>query len=145
LTAVTVGLWLVASGLPALLFRSLYVLIITPVCLVTVPGGLVTAAIASIAHVALLVAERGASNDVLLSLEAIMPPVLLFLVAQQCFFYGGHLRQKNRDLAALAANLEESRRALGAEARTAATLVEIARRSRRLSMRPSCSRASRGR
>jgi signal transduction histidine kinase len=127
LTAVTLGLWLVATGLPALLFRSLYVLIITPVCLVTVPGGLVTAAVASVAHVGLLMAERGASREVLLSLEAVMPPVLLFLVAQQCFFYGGHLRQKNRDLAALASHLEESRRALAAEARTAATLVEIAR------------------
>ncbi len=127
LTIVTIGLSVVATGLPALLFRSLYVLIITPVCLVTVPGGLATAAIASIAHVALLVAERGASADVFCSLEAAIPPVLLFLVAQQCFFYGGHLEQKNRDLAALASRLEEHRHDLAAEARTQATLVEIAR------------------
>jgi len=103
------------------------VLIITPVCLVTVPGGLATAAIASLAHLGLLAAERGAGVDVLLSLEGAIPPVLLFLVAQQCFFYGGHLEQKNRDLAALAARLEEHRRDLASEARTSATLVEIAR------------------
>jgi signal transduction histidine kinase len=127
LVIVTVGLWVVATGLPALLFRSLYVLIITPVCLVTVPGGLVTAGIASLAHLGLLAAERGARLDVLLSLEGAIPPVLLFLVAQQCFFYGGHLEQKNRDLAALAARLEEHRRDLASEARTSATLVEIAR------------------
>jgi hypothetical protein len=52
LLIVTVGLWVVTTGLPALLFRSLYVLIITPVCLVTVPGGLATAGVASIAHLA---------------------------------------------------------------------------------------------
>jgi signal transduction histidine kinase len=127
LTIVTVGLWLGASGLPALLFRSLYVLIVTPVCLVTMPGGLATAAIASVAHLGLLAAERGASADVFCSLEAAIPPVLLFLVAQQCFFYGGHLEQKNRDLAALALRLEEHRCDLAAEARTQATLVEIAR------------------
>jgi signal transduction histidine kinase len=127
LTIVTVGLWLGATGLPALLFRSLYVLIVTPVCLVTMPGGLATAAIASIAHLGLLAAERGTSADVLLSLEAAIPPVLLFLVAQQCFFYGGHLEQKNRDLAALALRLEEHQCDLAAEARTQATLVEVAR------------------
>jgi signal transduction histidine kinase len=54
-------------------------------------------------------------------------PPSVFLVAQQCFFYGGHLQQKNRDLAALAARLEEHRQDLAAEARTSATLVEIAR------------------
>jgi len=127
LVIVTVGLWVVVTGLPALLFRSLYVLIITPVCLVTVPGGLVTAGVASLAHLALLAAERGATADVLLSLESAIPIVLLFLVAQQCFFYGGHLEQKNRDLAALAGRLEEHRRDLAGEARTSATLVEIAR------------------
>jgi signal transduction histidine kinase len=127
LAIVTAGLWTVATGLPALLFRSLYVLIITPVCLVTVPGGLATATVASVAHLGLLAAERGVSAEVLVSLEAVIPPVLLFLVAQQCFFYGGHLRQKNRELAGLAARLEERQRELRAEARTSATLVEIAR------------------
>jgi signal transduction histidine kinase len=127
LVTVTAGLWLVATGFPALLFRTLYVLVITPVCLVTFPGGLATAAVASLAHLGLLVAERGATWQVVCSLEAAIPPVLLFLVAQQCFFYGGHLEQKNRDLAALATRLEEHRRDLAAEARTSATLVEIAR------------------
>ena len=127
LLLVTAGLGIAASGLPAILFRSLYVLVITPVCLVTLPGGLLTAGIASLAHLGLLAAERGVSTDVLLSLEATLPPVVLFLVAQQCFFYGGHLEQKNRDLAALAARLEEHRRDLAGEARTSATLVEIAR------------------
>ena len=127
LSIVTVGIHVVAVGLPALLFRSLYVMIVIPVGLVTVPGGLVVAGISSLAHLGLLAAERGATADVLLSLEAWLPPALLFLVAQQCFFYGGHLEQKNRDLAGLAMRLEEHRRDLAAEARTSATLVEIAR------------------
>jgi len=127
LAIVTAGLATVATGLPALLFRTLYVLIITPVCLVTMPGGLATVALASIAHLALLGAERGFSTGILLSLEGAIPPVLLLLVAQQCFFYGGHLRRKNQDLAALAARLEDHRRDLAEEARASATLVEIAR------------------
>ena len=127
LLIVTVGIWVVATGLPALLFRSLYVLIVTPVCLITVPGGLLTVGVASLAHLGLLAAERGASADVLLSIEGALPPVLLLLVAQQCFFYGGHLERKNQDLSALATRLEEHRRDLAGEARTSATLVEIAR------------------
>jgi hypothetical protein len=127
LALVTFGLWVATSGLPAVLLRSVYVLVVTPVCLVTVPGGLVTAGVASVAHLGLLALERGATVEVLCSLEAAIPPVLFFLVAQHCFFYGGHLRRKNEDLRALAAGLEQHRRDLAAEARGSATLVEIAR------------------
>ncbi len=127
LLIVTLGLHVAAIGLPALLFRSLYVLVITPVCLVTVRGGLIVVAVASLAHLGLLGAEYGFTAHVLLGLEGLIPPVLFFLVAQQCFFYGSHLRQKNQDLAALATSLEEHRRDLVAEARTSATLVAIAR------------------
>ncbi len=127
LTIVTVGIAVVTTGLPALLFRSLYVLIITPVCLVTVPGGLATVGLASVAHLGLLGLEYGFTASTLCSLAAAIPPVLLLLVAQQCFFYGGHLQQKNRDLAALAARLDDHRRDLAEEARASATLVEIAR------------------
>jgi signal transduction histidine kinase len=127
LLIVTVGIWIAARGLPALLFRSLFVLVITPVCLITVPGGLVVAAAASVAHLGLLGVERGFTTDVLVSLEGLIPPVLFFLVAQQCFFYGSHLDEKNRHLTTLAERLEEHRLSLAVEARTSATLVEIAR------------------
>jgi signal transduction histidine kinase len=125
-TIVTLGLWLVSSGLPALLFRSLYVIVIVPVGLVTVGGGLATAAAASLAHLGLLTAEHG-SLAVVASLEGLVPTVAFFLVAQQCFFYGAHLDEKNRRLAALAERLEEHRRELADEARTSAALVDIAR------------------
>src|SRR5262249_44228009 len=59
LLIVTVAIWVAASGLPALLFRSLFVLVITPVCLITVPGGLLVVAAASVAHLWLLGAEHG--------------------------------------------------------------------------------------
>jgi len=127
LSLVTFGLAIATTGLPSLLFRGLYVMVITPVCLVTVPGGIVVTLAASLAHLALLVVERGGDWAVLTSLDALVPPVVFVLIAQQCFFYGGHLERKNADLAALAARLEESRVALAGEARTSATLVEIAR------------------
>jgi signal transduction histidine kinase len=127
LLMVTLGLWVATRGLPSLLFRSLFVLVITPVCLITVPGGIAVAGAASVAHLLLLGAEHGFTTSVLVSLEGLIPPVLFFLVAQQCFFYGDHLDRKNQHLTTLAERLEEHRRDLAAEARTSATLVEIAR------------------
>jgi signal transduction histidine kinase len=127
LLIVTVGLAVSTHGLPAILFRALFVLVITPVCLVTVPGGLTVVAAATLAHLGLLGLERGFTAETLLGIEALVQPILFLLVAQQCFFYGSHLEQKNRDLAALAASLDEHRRDLADEARTSATLVEVAR------------------
>jgi signal transduction histidine kinase len=127
LTLVTAGVALAPPGLPAILLRSLFLLVIAPVCLVSLRGGLATIALATCAHLVLLVADRGWSTGVLFSIEALVPPVVFCLVAQQCFFYGRHLSEKNQRLADLAIELEGHRHELMNEVRTEATLVDIAR------------------
>ena len=127
LAAVTLGIHYSAEGLTALLFRPIFALVVVPASLISVPSGLAVATAASIGHGLLLGLERGFSLGTLSSLEAIVPPFIFFLVAQQCFFYGAHLAQKNVTLAGLAARLEESGRRLVAEHRLSAALVGVAR------------------
>src|SRR5437667_3566915 len=127
LAAITVGIGLSVHGLEALLFRSVYALVIVPASLISVPSGLVMAAAATIGHEMLLVHERGLIPETLWGVESLMPPFLFFLLAQQCFFYGAHLKRKNTALATLADRLEESHQRLGAEARTSAALLDVAR------------------
>ncbi len=127
LTAITVGVGSSLQGMPALLFRSIYALVIVPASLISVPSGLTIAAAATLGHEALLGLERGFTLGTLASFESLAPAFLFFLVAQQCFFYGSHLQGKNDALGALAARLEESRERLAAEARMSATLLEVAR------------------
>ncbi len=102
LAAVTLGIGVSTSGLPALLMRPLFGVVVVPAALISVPIGLVVAAAATIGHVALLVAERGAVASTFTSIECLMPPFLFFMLAQQSFFYGQHLEGKNTALAALA-------------------------------------------
>ena len=127
LAAITVGIGASVEGLPALLFRSIYVLVVVPASLVSVRSGLAMAAVAALGHELLLGLERGFSLATFLSVEGLVPSFLLFLVAQQGFFYGAHLEGKNIALAGLAARLDESRRRLAAEGRMSATLLEVAR------------------
>src|SRR5438034_1101921 len=127
LAAITVGIGISVHGLEALLFRSVYALVIVPASLISVPSGLVMAAAATIGHEMLLVHERGFVPGTLYGVESLMPPFLFFLLAQQCFFYGAHLKRKNTALATLADRLEESHQRLGAEARTSAALLDVAR------------------
>ena len=127
LAAITVGIGISVHGLEALLFRSVYALVIVPASLISVPSGLVMAAAATIGHEMLLVHERGLVPGTLYGVESLMPPFLFFLLAQQCFFYGAHLKRKNTALATLADRLEESHQRLGAEARTSAALLDVAR------------------
>src|SRR5690242_3634126 len=127
LTGITFGIAFSAHGVEALLFRPLFALVIVPASLVSVPGGLATAAVASVGHVALLVWDRGASASVVFGIEALSPAFLFFLIAQQCFFYGTQLARKNDALAALAERLEDSSRKLSSQARTSAALLDVAR------------------
>src|SRR5438093_1514120 len=127
LAAITVGIGISVHGLEALLFRSVYALVSVPASLISVPSGLVMAAAATIGHEMLLVHERGLIPETLWGVESLMPPFLFFLLAQQCFFYGAHLKRKNTALATLADRLEESHQRLGAEARTSAALLDVAR------------------
>jgi signal transduction histidine kinase len=122
MAGITVGIALAATGTTALIFHLLYVLVIIPASLLSVLSGLAVATAATFAHVLLLVLERGATANTVLSLESLAFGFLFFLVAQQCFFYGGHLKQKNAALAELAAGLEDSRQRLAALVQVARTL-----------------------
>jgi signal transduction histidine kinase len=127
LAGITIGIGVSVHGLAGLLFRPIYALVIVPASLISIPSGLLIASAATMGHEILLAGERGLSLATLGSLESLVAPFLFFLLAQQCFFYGTHLKRKNAALAGLAERLEESRRRLVAEARTSSALLEVAR------------------
>jgi len=126
LVVATVGIGVVTSGLSALLARSLYIVLIVPACLISVPIGLAVTTLAVVCHGVLLVFETG-SGASLLSAAFIVPTGSFYLVAQQAFFYGAHLERKNQTLNELAERLETHRAELAVEARTSAALAEVAR------------------
>jgi signal transduction histidine kinase len=127
LVAITVGLGVAMSSATSMLFRALYVMVIVPASLISVPIGLSVAAAASAAHALLLAVAHGGVDGMVVGPELLVPPFLFFLVAQQSFFYGGHIARKNRDLHALAARLAEHQESLQTEARTSAALAAVAR------------------
>ncbi len=127
LVAITVGLGVSMSSTTSLMFRPLFVLVIVPASLISVPIGLAVAGAASAAHVLLLVLGHGGFAGVPGGAELLVPPFLYFLVAQQSFFYGGHITRKNQDLHALATRLAEHQESLQTEARTSAALAAVAR------------------
>ncbi len=124
LVAITVGLAVATPAPTAMLFRPLFVMVIVPASLVSVPIGLAAAATASAAHLLLVILQQG---DGATGAELLTPPFLFFLVAQQSFFYGDHIARKNEDLHALATRLEEHQQSLQMEARTSAALAAVAR------------------
>lgn len=126
LVMTTLGIGVVTSGLAALLARPLFIVLIVPSCLISVPIGLVVTTGAVIGHGLLLVLETGSMAS-LLTAAFIIPTGCFYLVAQQAFFYGAHLEQKNQTLNELAERLETHRGELAVEARTAAALAEVAR------------------
>src|SRR6266852_2360313 len=127
LVVITLGIGISVDGFEALLFRSIYALTIVPASLISVPSGIAMASAATVGHELLLAHERGLSTATLCSVESLVPPFLFFLLGQQCFFYGAHLKRKNAALESLAGRLEESRQRLTVEARTSAALLEVAR------------------
>jgi signal transduction histidine kinase len=127
LGAVTVGIWAVAGPLEAVIFRFIYALVVVPVSLVSVTGGLVVAGVASTGHLLLLGLLHGFTAATFMRVEAIAYPSLFFLVAQQCFFYGSKLAAKNQALAALAERLDEHRAHLQAQATMSDALLDVAR------------------
>jgi len=123
LAGITVGIGVAVTGLAALLFRSLFIMVIVPASLVSVPAGLLVATAATAGHEILLAIEHGGlSLATFASIPSLVPPFLFYLVAQQAFFYGGHLEGKNAALAGLAARLEDSRKRLAALVNVARTL-----------------------
>jgi len=127
MTAITLGIGFAAHGVIALLARTLYVIAIVPASLVSVPLGLGAATLATVGHGLLLRADGMPLTTLLVSFEFVAPTFLFFLVAQQGFVYGAHLRAKSTTLAALAQRLEESQSRIAEESRVAAGIAEIAR------------------
>jgi signal transduction histidine kinase len=126
LVVTTIGIGAVTQGLAALLARSLFIMVLVPACLISVPIGLAVTTAAVVGHGALLAFETG-SADTLLSAAFLVPACSFYLVAQQAFFYGSHLEQKNQTLNELAERLETHRAELAVEARTSAALADVAR------------------
>jgi len=127
MTAITVGIGFATHGVVALLARPLYVVVVVPASLVSVPLGLGAATLATIGHGLLLVSDGLPATQLLTSFQFVAPTFLFFLVAQQGFVYGAHLRAKSVTLAALARRLEESQSRIAEEGRVAAGIAEIAR------------------
>lgn len=127
LAAITIGIGASAAGPLGLLFRPLFTLVIVPASLVSVRSGLAVASGATLGHEILLGLEQGFSAATLLSFDSIAPALLFFLIAQQCFFYGAHLKEKNQKLASLAESLDQSRSELAEIAQRNSELLEEAR------------------
>lgn len=127
MAAITLGIGFATHGVVALLARPLYVVVIVPASLVSVPLGLAAATLATIGHGLLLLGDGMPSAALLASFQFLAPAFLFFLVAQQGFVYGAHLRAKSATLAALAQRLEESQSRVAEESRVAAGIAEIAR------------------
>ena len=127
MAGITIGIGLATHGATALLARPLYVVAIVPASLVSVALGLVAATLASLGHGLLLAGDDGFTFATFASFAFLAPTFLFFLVAQQSFVYGAHLRAKSETLAALALRLEESQSRLAEEGRLAAGIAEIAR------------------
>lgn len=126
LTAITLGIAVAAQGPEALLFSFLFIVAIVPPSLISTPTGLTVATAAAACHGLLLAMQYGFVLATFARYDFLVPVVIFFLVAQQSFFYGTHLAQKNRVLRELATRLDEHREDLATEARISAALVEVA-------------------
>jgi signal transduction histidine kinase len=118
---VTVAIAVAQAGAVAPLLRAVYLLVIIPASLVSVFSGLVVATLSSCCHLFLLAwSEPHLTLSTFLSLQALVPIFLFFVVSNQAFFYSRHLESKNTALSQLADRLDESRSRLAA-------LVDVAR------------------
>lgn len=121
LVFVTVAITVAHAGGASLLLRAVFFLVIVPASLVSVSSGLIVATLAAGCHLFLLVMETSdVTFSTFISLPALVPTFLFFVVSNQAFFYSRHLEGKNTALAQLADRLDESRSRLAA-------LVDVAR------------------
>jgi len=91
----------------ALLMRPVLLVVIAPVALLSVRGGLVFAALATAAHEVLLGVEQGWALATLTSAASLVYAFMFFLFGGHCTFYGEWLERKNVALADLAQRLRE--------------------------------------
>lgn len=75
-------------------FHMVYLLVITPATLASVPWGMAVTVIASISHVALLLARDGTAVDTM----TVIGPIMIFLIiGQQSVHYSHHVAQIARE------------------------------------------------
>jgi len=127
IAGIALGLILGTQAPETALFGFIFVLVVVPIGLVSVPGGIAAAAVSSACHLLILGSQHGFRVEALLSIEGILFPMLFFLVAQQCFFYGAHTARKNVALAGLATRLEENQQAIAEQANMSQALFDVAR------------------
>ena len=118
--AILVGLSFVTES--SVLFHFVLLLVVVPASLIEWECGVVMAVLASIGHFVLLWAQ----GVDLMSVGGLLPPASFFLIASQSLFYAQHLAQKNVDLVAAAASLNESNVRLEEEAAIAGGLLRAA-------------------
>ncbi|MFQ5667892.1 MAG: ATP-binding protein [Candidatus Binatia bacterium] len=119
--AISLGLLFVAQS--PVLFHFLFLLAVVPASMMEWQCGVVTAALASAGHFALLTVGSRAE---IASVGGVVPPAVFFLVASQSLFYAQHVVQKNAELVAAGDSLNESNRRLEEEAATSAILLRAA-------------------
>lgn len=118
---ITIAITVANAGHVALLLRAVFFLVIVPASLVSVSGGTIVAVLSSFCHLYLLAADTpDVTLSTFISIGALTPIFLFFIVSNQAFFYSRHLAGKNTELAQLADRLDESRARLSA-------LVDVAR------------------
>ena len=127
LVATSVAILFGTQGTTALFVRPLYLTMIVPAALLSVPLGMAVATGATAGHALVLLAHTGWSPARLVSVEFLVPTALFFIVAQQCFVYGRHLKGKNRALRAVTARLRASQARIAAQGRLSAELAATGR------------------
>jgi signal transduction histidine kinase len=118
--AIIVGLRFINQS--PVLFHFVLLLVVVPASLIEWECGVVVAIQATIGHLLLLWFQGGD----LASVGGVLPPAIFFMIASQSLFYAGHLAQKNVDLAATAASLNESNLRLEEEAAISGALLTAA-------------------
>lgn len=119
-----ITLWVIPN-FPVLL-HLLYLLVITPATLASVPWGLVVTVVASVSHIALVLARYGPAVG---TVDLVGPVVLFLLVGQQSVYYSRRVAQMAREAeteSTIAAALLRVSHELATHATSAALLQHVA-------------------
>jgi signal transduction histidine kinase len=108
LTIATTAIGTLLQPFEALLIRPVLLIVIAPVALLSVRGGLVFAAFATLGHEIVLGFEQGWSVATFTSTSSLVHGFMFFLFGGHCTFYVEWLERKNATLADLAQRLRES-------------------------------------
>jgi len=121
LCAIFVGLSFIRQS--PVLFHFIPLLVVVPASMIEWQCGLFQAVLATVGHFVLL---RLSGTAELVSVAGLLPPASFFMIAGQSVFYARHLGQKNAELAAVAASLNEVNVRLEEEAAVSGALLRAA-------------------